>query len=37
VIADRGYDHDKYRHELWRRGVKPMIARLRTLAFRPLP
>ena len=22
-IADRGYDHDKYRRELWRRGVKP--------------
>jgi hypothetical protein len=21
VIADRGYDHDKYRRELWRRGV----------------
>ena len=27
VIADRGYDHDKYRRELWRRGVKPVIAR----------
>jgi transposase len=26
VIADRGYDHDKYRRELWRRGVKPVIA-----------
>jgi hypothetical protein len=26
VIADRGYDHDKYRQELWRRGVKPAIA-----------
>jgi len=25
MIADRGYDHDKYRHELWRRGVKPVI------------
>jgi transposase len=21
LIADRGYDHDKYRRELWRRGV----------------
>jgi transposase len=27
VIADRGYDHDKYRRALWRRGVKPVIAR----------
>jgi Transposase DDE domain len=33
VIADRGCDHDKYRHELWRRGVKPVIApRMRTHA-----
>ena len=30
VIADRGYDHDKYRRELWRRGVKPRLARRRT-------
>ena len=27
MLADRGYDHDKYRRELWVRGVKPMIAR----------
>jgi transposase len=27
VIADRGYDHDKYRRALWARGVKPVIAR----------
>jgi transposase len=27
VIADRGYDHDKDRRELWARGVKPVIAR----------
>jgi transposase len=27
IIADRGYDHDSYRRELWRRGVKPSIAR----------
>jgi transposase len=27
VLADRGYDHDKYRRELWARGVKPQIAR----------
>jgi transposase len=27
IVADRGYDHDHYRHELWRRGVKPVIAR----------
>lgn len=30
VIADRGYDHDRYRHELWRRCVKPVIARRAT-------
>ena len=30
LVADRGYDHDKYRRELWRRGLKPMIARRRT-------
>ena len=30
VIADRGYDHDKYRRELWARGVKPVIARRST-------
>jgi transposase len=30
VIADRGYDDDKYRRELWRRGVQPRIARRRT-------
>jgi transposase len=27
LLADRGYDHDKYRRELRRRGVKPQIAR----------
>jgi transposase len=30
VIADRGYDHDKYRRLVWRRGVRPLIARRRT-------
>ena len=30
VIADRGYDHDKYRRNLWRGGVKPVIARRTT-------
>jgi transposase len=30
LIADRGYDHDKYRRELWARGVKPRIARRET-------
>jgi transposase len=30
LIADRGYDHDKYRRELWKRGVKPVIARRNT-------
>ena len=27
LLADRGYDHDKYRRELWNRGIKPQIAR----------
>jgi transposase len=27
VLADRGYDHDKYRRQLWARGMKPVIAR----------
>jgi transposase len=27
VIADRGYDHDKYRRQLHRRGIKSEIAR----------
>ncbi len=30
LIADRGYDHDKYRRQLWQRGIKPMIARRQT-------
>jgi transposase len=30
VIADRGYDHDKYRREVWRVGIKPVIARRET-------
>jgi transposase len=30
VIADRGYDHDRYRRLLRRRGIKPMIARRQT-------
>jgi len=30
VLADRGYDHDKYRRLLWARGVKPVIARRKT-------
>jgi transposase len=30
VIADRRYDHDKYRREVWRRGIKPVIARRET-------
>ena len=30
LIADRGYDHDKYRRLVWRRGVKPVIARRQT-------
>ncbi|MEU3044737.1 IS5 family transposase [Streptomyces diastaticus] len=27
LYADRGYDFDKYRRLLWKRGVKPVIAR----------
>jgi transposase len=27
IVADRGYDYDTYRRKLWRRGVKPSIAR----------
>jgi transposase len=27
LYADRGYDFDKYRRLLWRRGIKPAIAR----------
>jgi transposase len=30
LIADRGYDHDKYRRELRKRGVKPVVARRNT-------
>jgi len=29
-VADRGYDHDKYRLLVWQRGVKPVIARRKT-------
>lgn len=30
LIADRGYDHDKYRRLVWQRGVKAVIARRQT-------
>jgi transposase len=30
VIADRGYDYDKYRRQLRKRGIKPEIARRQT-------
>ncbi len=30
MIADRGYDHDKYRRLVWERGIKPVIARRQT-------
>jgi len=30
LIADRGYDHDKYRRLVWQRGVKPVIAHRQT-------
>ncbi|WP_449657813.1 hypothetical protein [Streptomyces longisporoflavus] len=26
VLADHGYDHDKYRRLLWQRGIRPVIA-----------
>ncbi|WP_168221452.1 IS5 family transposase [Actinomadura sp. WMMA1423] len=27
LLADRGYDHDKYRRLVWAKGIKPVIAR----------
>ncbi|WP_374121289.1 IS5 family transposase [Streptomyces sp. RS2] len=27
LLADRGYDHDKYRRLLWQGGIRPVIAR----------
>ncbi|WP_412544357.1 IS5 family transposase [Longispora sp. K20-0274] len=27
ILADRGYDHDKYRRLVWAKGIKPVIAR----------
>jgi transposase len=30
LIADRGYDHDTYRRELRKRGIRPEIARRNT-------
>jgi len=30
VVADRGYDHDKYRRLLRERGITPVIARRKT-------
>jgi transposase len=30
LFADRGYDYDKYRRLLWKRGIKPVIARRST-------
>lgn len=30
IVADRGYDHDKYRRLLRERGIKPLIARRQT-------
>jgi transposase len=30
LLADRGYDHDKYRHQLRARGIIPEIARRQT-------
>ena len=30
LLADRGYDHDKYRRLVWQRGIRPEIARRQT-------
>ena len=30
VVADRGYDHDKYRRLVRKRGIRPVIARRKT-------
>ena len=30
LLADHGYDFDKYRRELWTRGVRAVIARRKT-------
>ena len=30
LLADRGYDHDKYRRLLRERGIRPVIARRKT-------
>jgi transposase len=30
LLADRGYNHDKYRRLVWQRGIKPVIARRQT-------
>lgn len=27
LLADRGYDHDKYRRLVWAKNIKPLIAR----------
>ncbi|MFE2316051.1 IS5 family transposase [Streptomyces sp. NPDC059441] len=27
LLAERGYDHDKYRRLLWQRGIRPVIAK----------
>ncbi len=27
LLADRGYDHDIYRRQLWQRGIRPVIAK----------
>ncbi len=34
LLADRGYDHDKYRRELRQRRITPEIARLKRLLVR---
>ena len=30
VVGDRGYDHDKYRRLVRKRGIRPVIARRKT-------
>jgi len=35
VLADRGYDHEKYRRLLWARGIKPCSTPRRAMSAPP--
>ena len=37
LFADRGYDYDKYRHLLRKRGIRPLMARRGVARLRPRP